>query len=108
MMAVSVLGGLGYLLLIRRICERKIEYHSNNEDYPRPLGTESNIPYSRSGSDQKVEDWIQIHIKATQSYCKDKGYSVTVSVLNRDGVDILLARGDGTTGATVEVARQKA
>jgi uncharacterized protein GlcG (DUF336 family) len=45
---------------------------------------------------------------ATQAYCKDKGYSVTVSVLNRDGVDILLARGDGTTGATVEVARQKA
>lgn len=41
-------------------------------------------------------------------YCKDKGYSVTVSVLNRDGVDILLARGDGTTGATVEVAREKA
>ena len=45
---------------------------------------------------------------ATQIYCKDKGYSVTVSVLNRDGVDILLARGDGTTGATVEVAREKA
>lgn len=45
---------------------------------------------------------------ATQMYCKDKGYSVTVSVLNRDGVDILLARGDGTTGATVEVAREKA
>lgn len=45
---------------------------------------------------------------ATQIYCKDKGYSVTVSVLNRDGVDILLTRGDGTTGATVEVARQKA
>jgi uncharacterized protein GlcG (DUF336 family) len=45
---------------------------------------------------------------ATQAYCKDKEYSVTVSVLNRDGVDILLARGDGTTGATVEVARQKA
>jgi uncharacterized protein GlcG (DUF336 family) len=45
---------------------------------------------------------------AAQTYCKDKGYSVTVSVLNRDGVDILLARGDGTTGATVEVARQKA
>ena len=45
---------------------------------------------------------------ATQAYCNDKGYSVTVSVLNRDGVDIVLARGDGTTGATVEVAREKA
>jgi uncharacterized protein GlcG (DUF336 family) len=45
---------------------------------------------------------------ATQAYCNDKGYSVTVSVLNRDGVDIMLARGDGTTGATVEVAREKA
>jgi uncharacterized protein GlcG (DUF336 family) len=45
---------------------------------------------------------------ATQAYCNDKGYPVTVSVLNRDGVDIMLARGDGTTGATVEVAREKA
>ncbi|HEY7777790.1 MAG TPA: heme-binding protein [Nitrososphaeraceae archaeon] len=45
---------------------------------------------------------------ATQAYCSDKGYSVTVSVLNRDGVDIVLFRGDGTTGATVEVARGKA
>jgi uncharacterized protein GlcG (DUF336 family) len=45
---------------------------------------------------------------ATQAQCSDKGYSVTVSVLNRDGVDIVLFRGDGTTGATVEVARGKA
>jgi uncharacterized protein GlcG (DUF336 family) len=45
---------------------------------------------------------------ATQAHCSDKGYSVTVSVLNRDGVDIVFFRGDGTTGATVEVARGKA
>jgi len=45
---------------------------------------------------------------ATQDACTDKGFPVTVSVLNRDGIDILLARGDGTTGASVEVARDKA
>jgi len=45
---------------------------------------------------------------ATQDACTDKGFPVTVSVLNRDGVDILLARGDGTTGASVDVARDKA
>lgn len=45
---------------------------------------------------------------ATQSSCSEKGFPVTISILNRDGVDILLARGDGTTGASVEVARDKA
>ena len=45
---------------------------------------------------------------ATQDACTDKGFPVTVSVLNRDGIDILLARGDGTTGASVDVARDKA
>lgn len=45
---------------------------------------------------------------ATQAHCNDKGYSVTVSVLNRDGVDIILLRGDGTSGATVDVSRGKA
>ncbi|MGN6346397.1 MAG: GlcG/HbpS family heme-binding protein [Candidatus Nitrosocosmicus sp.] len=45
---------------------------------------------------------------AAQSHCNDKGYSVTVSVLNRDGVDIILLRGDGTPGATVDVSRGKA
>jgi len=45
---------------------------------------------------------------ATQDACTDMGFPVTVSVLNRDGIDILLARGDGTTGASVEVARDKA
>jgi hypothetical protein len=50
MIPVSVLGGLGYLLLIRRICKGIVEYHSNSEDHPRPLGTDNNIPYSRSSS----------------------------------------------------------
>ena len=45
---------------------------------------------------------------ATQAACTEKGFPVTVSVLNRDGVDIVLARGDGTTGASVVVARDKA
>jgi uncharacterized protein GlcG (DUF336 family) len=45
---------------------------------------------------------------ATQTACMGKGFPVTVSVLNRDGIDILLVRGDGTTGASVEVARDKA
>jgi uncharacterized protein GlcG (DUF336 family) len=45
---------------------------------------------------------------AAQTHCNDKGYSVTVSVLNRDGIDIILLRGDGTPGATVDVSRGKA
>jgi uncharacterized protein GlcG (DUF336 family) len=45
---------------------------------------------------------------ATQADCTEKGFPVTVSILNKDGLDILLARGDGTTGASVEVARDKA
>jgi uncharacterized protein GlcG (DUF336 family) len=45
---------------------------------------------------------------ATQADCSEKGFPVTVSILNKDGIDILLARGDGTTGASVEVARDKA
>lgn len=44
----------------------------------------------------------------TQADCKEKGFPVTVSILNKDGIDILLARGDGTTGASVQVARDKA
>jgi len=50
-MVIFVLGGLGYFLLLRRIRKGNEEYHSNNEDHPRPLGTESNIHYSKSGSD---------------------------------------------------------
>ena len=45
---------------------------------------------------------------AAQAHCNDKGYLVTVSILNRDGVDIILLRGDGTPGATVDVSRGKA
>lgn len=47
-------------------------------------------------------------VTATQSACANQGFPITVSVLDRHGVDILLARGDGTTGASVEVARDKA
>lgn len=47
-------------------------------------------------------------VEATQAACADQGFPITVSVLDRNGVDILLARGDGATGASVEVARDKA
>ncbi|MDN5846614.1 MAG: heme-binding protein [Candidatus Nitrosocosmicus sp.] len=47
-------------------------------------------------------------VTATQAACADQGFPITVSVLDRDGGDILLARGDGTTGASVGVARDKA
>ncbi len=47
-------------------------------------------------------------VAATQAACADQGFPITVSVLDRDGVDILLAREDGATGASVEVARDKA
>jgi uncharacterized protein GlcG (DUF336 family) len=47
-------------------------------------------------------------VEATQAACADQGFPITVSVLDRDGIDILLARGDGATGASVEVARDKA
>lgn len=47
-------------------------------------------------------------VEATQTACADQGFPITVSVLDRNGVDILLAREDGATGASVEVARDKA
>jgi uncharacterized protein GlcG (DUF336 family) len=47
-------------------------------------------------------------VEATRAACADQGFSITVSILDRNGVDILLAREDGTTGASVEVARDKA
>ena len=52
MMVVVVfgLGGLGYVLLIRRICKGNVEYHYNNEDDPRPPRTYNDVPYSISGS----------------------------------------------------------
>ena len=45
---------------------------------------------------------------AAQQDCANRGFAVTVAVVDRDGVDILLQRADGTTGATVDVARGKA
>ena len=47
-------------------------------------------------------------VEATQAACADQGFPITVSILDRNGVDILLAREDGATGASVEVARDKA
>jgi uncharacterized protein GlcG (DUF336 family) len=45
---------------------------------------------------------------ATMADCAGRGFPVTVAVVDRDGVDILTARADGATGATVDVARGKA
>jgi uncharacterized protein GlcG (DUF336 family) len=45
---------------------------------------------------------------AAQADCAKRGFAVTVAVVDTDGVDILLQRADGTTGATVAVARGKA
>ncbi len=47
-------------------------------------------------------------VEATQAACAEQGFPITVSILDRNGVDILLAREDGATGASVEVARDKA
>src|SRR2546423_15377315 len=45
---------------------------------------------------------------AAQQDCAARGFAVTVAVVDTDGVDILVQRADGTTGATVAVARGKA
>jgi uncharacterized protein GlcG (DUF336 family) len=45
---------------------------------------------------------------AAQQDCATRGFAVSVAVVDLDGVDILLQRADGTTGATVAVARGKA
>jgi uncharacterized protein GlcG (DUF336 family) len=45
---------------------------------------------------------------AAQADCSKRGFAVTVSVVDPDGLDILLQRADGATGATVAVARGKA
>jgi uncharacterized protein GlcG (DUF336 family) len=45
---------------------------------------------------------------AAQADCANRGFPVTVAVVDPDGVDILVQRADGTTGATVAVARGKA
>jgi uncharacterized protein GlcG (DUF336 family) len=45
---------------------------------------------------------------ATMAECTNQGFPVTVAVVDAAGVDILTARADGATGATVAVARGKA
>ena len=45
---------------------------------------------------------------AAQADCAKRGIAVTVAVVDPDGLDILVQRADGTTGATVAVARGKA
>jgi uncharacterized protein GlcG (DUF336 family) len=45
---------------------------------------------------------------AAQQDCAARGFPVTVAVVDPDGVDIVLLRADGPTGATVAVARGKA
>ena len=45
---------------------------------------------------------------AAQADCEKRGFAVSVAVVDTDGVDILVQRADGTTGATVAVARGKA
>ena len=45
---------------------------------------------------------------AAQADCEKRGFAVSAAVVDTDGVDILVQRADGTTGATVAVARGKA
>jgi uncharacterized protein GlcG (DUF336 family) len=45
---------------------------------------------------------------AAQAACTKRGFVVTVAVVDPDGVDVLVQRADGATGATVVVARDKA
>jgi uncharacterized protein GlcG (DUF336 family) len=45
---------------------------------------------------------------ATMAECANQGFPVTVAIVDDAGVDILTARADGATGATVDVARGKA
>jgi uncharacterized protein GlcG (DUF336 family) len=40
--------------------------------------------------------------------CAKKGFAVTATVVDPDGVEIVVIRGDGSTGATVPVAKGKA
>jgi uncharacterized protein GlcG (DUF336 family) len=45
---------------------------------------------------------------AAMADCAGRGFPVTVAVVDRAGVDILVARADGAAGATVDVAKGKA
>lgn len=40
--------------------------------------------------------------------CQMRGFAVTVTILDRDGLVIVQERGDGATGATVNVSQEKA
>ena len=94
-LVLMILSGLGVFLLSFMVNDAKA---TGDNSTSMVLNTQHIIPL-------KVAQQLAM---ATQAACTDKGFPVTVSVLNRDGVDILLARGDGTTGASVEVARDKA
>ncbi|HEX3646994.1 MAG TPA: heme-binding protein [Pseudonocardiaceae bacterium] len=50
---------------------------------------------------QKVAD-------AALRNCQQRGFAVTVPLLDRDGLVIVQERGDGATGATVNVSEEKA
>jgi uncharacterized protein GlcG (DUF336 family) len=45
---------------------------------------------------------------AAQADCTKRGFAVSVAVVDPDGLDIVVQRADGATGATVVVARGKA
>jgi uncharacterized protein GlcG (DUF336 family) len=45
---------------------------------------------------------------AALANCQSRGFAVTVTILDRDGVTIVQERGDGATGATVNVSQEKA
>lgn len=94
-LVLMILSGLGVFFLSFMVNDAKA---TEDNSTSMVLNTQHIIPL-------KVAQQLAM---ATQAACTDKGFPVTVSVLNRDGVDILLARGDGTTGASVEVAQDKA
>jgi uncharacterized protein GlcG (DUF336 family) len=45
---------------------------------------------------------------AAMNNCANRGFPVSVAVVDPDGIDIVVQRADGATGATVAVARDKA
>jgi uncharacterized protein GlcG (DUF336 family) len=45
---------------------------------------------------------------AALANCQQRGFAVTVTILDRDGLVIVQERGDGATGATVNVSEEKA
>ena len=53
-------------------------------------------------------DAAQRLAKAAQNACEQRGYQVTVSVVDRDGVELATIRDEDATGATVATATGKA